>query len=263
MERSLDMTSRQWDIQYGTGNTEGYLATDTVTVAGLSVSNQVFALANQTSSIFASSGSDGIMGMGFQNIASSGEPTWFENLVKSGSLASNVFSFYLQRAYDLTQETSGTIGGGEMLVGGINSERFTGDITYIPVTYEGYWEVQSQGVAVNGEIVSGTASNAAIDTGTSLWYVPTSVAQAFYSQLNGQAYGNQGYWSIPCSTETFTFAAVFNNVQFEVDLGDMLLGYADQTRQQCVFGLVAQDAQDPQGNTIAIIGDAFLKNVYS
>jgi hypothetical protein len=175
----------------------------------------------------------------------------------SKQLASNVFAFYLQRAYDLTQDTSGTIGGGEMIVGGINS------ITYAPVTYEGYWEVESQGLAVNGQVVSGTSSKAAIDTGTSLWYVPTSVAQAFYAQFNGQSYGSQGYWSIPCSTETFTFAAVFNNVQFEVELGDMLLGYADQSREQCVFGLVAQDAQDPQGNTIAIIGDAFLKNVYS
>jgi len=85
------------------------------------VTNQTFALANQTSSIFATSGSDGIMGMGFQSIASSGAPTWFENLARSGSLASNVFAFYLQRAYDLTQESSGTIGGGEMTVGAINT----------------------------------------------------------------------------------------------------------------------------------------------
>lgn len=63
------------------------LAHDTVTVAGLSVTNQTFALANETSSIFATSGSDGIMGMGFQSIASSGAPTWFENLAKSGSVS--------------------------------------------------------------------------------------------------------------------------------------------------------------------------------
>lgn len=86
---SLQTTSTQWDIQYGTGNTEGYLATDVVTVAGLAVSNQVFALANQTSSIFATSGSDGIMGMGFQSIASSGAPTWFENLVKSNVVSAS------------------------------------------------------------------------------------------------------------------------------------------------------------------------------
>lgn len=178
-------------------------------------------------------------------------------------LASNVFAFYLQRAYDLTSKSSGTIGGGEMTVGAIDSSRFTGDITYTPVTLEGYWEVETQGLAINGNIVSGTDHLAAIDTGTSLWYVPTQVAQAFYSQLNGQSYGNAGYWSIPCDTQSFTFSAVFGNRQFDVELGDMLLGYADSTRTQCVFGLVAQDANDPNGNTIAIVGDAFLKNVYS
>lgn len=163
----------------------------------------------------------------------------------------------------MTQQSSGTIGGGEMTVGGIDSARVSGDITYTPVTLEGYWEVESEGLVYNGQAVSGTSSYAAIDTGTSLWYVPTSVAQAFYSQLQGQSYGSQGYWSIPCSTPTFTFGAQFAGRQFEVDLGDMLLGYADSSREQCVFGVVAQDAQDPNGNNIAIIGDAFLKNVYS
>lgn len=260
---SLVQTQQQWDIRYGTGNTEGYLAQDVVSVGGLAVRNQTFALANQTSSIFATSGSDGIMGLGFQSIASSGAPTWFENLARSGSLANNVFAFYLQRAYDLTTQSSGTIGGGEMTVGAINSARYTGDITYTPVTLEGYWEVASEGLAVDGTIISGTASPAAIDTGTSLWYVPTSVATAFYARLSGQSYGSQGYYSIPCATPTFTFSAVFAGRQFQVDLGDMLLGYADQSRSQCVFGIVAQDAQDPNGNDIAIIGDAFLKNVYS
>jgi hypothetical protein len=150
-----------------------------------------------------------------------------------------------------------------MTVGAINTARVSGDITYAPVTLEGYWEVESQGLVLNGQVVSGTSSPAAIDTGTSLWYVPTSVAQAFYTQLQGQSYGSQGYWSIPCNTPTFTFGAQFNGRQFEVDLGDMLLGYADSSREQCVFGIVAQDAQDPNGNNIAIIGDAFLKNVYS
>ena len=150
-----------------------------------------------------------------------------------------------------------------MMVGAIDSSRYTGEITYTPVTLEGYWEVNTQGLAIDGSVVSGTSSPAAIDTGTSLWYVPTTVATAFYARLNGQSYGTQGYWSIPCATPTFTLSAVFNNRQFEIDLGDMLLGYADQSREQCVFGIVAQDAQDPNGNYIAIIGDAFLKNVYS
>jgi len=90
-------TDDPWNIRYGTGETEGMLATDTVTVAGLTVHNQTFALANETSSIFASSGSDGIMGMGFDSIAASGQPTWFENLVRSKSV-SRLFPVFVDRA---------------------------------------------------------------------------------------------------------------------------------------------------------------------
>ena len=114
----IRLSTTAWDIQYGTGQTEGYLATDTVTLAGLTVSNQVFALANQTSTVFENSPADGIMGFGFETISNSESPTFFESLVKADALASNVFAFYLQRAYDLTSATSGTIGGGGMSFSG-------------------------------------------------------------------------------------------------------------------------------------------------
>ncbi|CAD6586459.1 MAG: hypothetical protein CYPHOPRED_003543 [Cyphobasidiales sp. Tagirdzhanova-0007] len=260
---TITLSNTAWDIRYGTGATSGTLATDVVTVAGLGVENQTFALANETSSIFETGGSDGIMGMGFQSIAASGMPTWFENLVSSKALASNVFSVHLQRAYDLTSAQSGTIGGGEMMVGGIDSSLYTGAITYTKVSLEGFWEVETQGLAVNGAIVSGTTSSAAIDTGTSLWYVPRSVATALFAQLGGTTFGNQGYYSIPCNSPAFTLAAVFSNVQFEIDMADLLLGYADSTRENCIFGIIAQDTQDPKGNEMAVVGDAFLKNVYS
>ena len=149
------------------------------------------------------------------------------------------------------------------MVGGIDSSLYTGAITYTKVSLEGFWEVETQGLAVNGAIVSGTTSSAAIDTGTSLWYVPRSVATALFAQLGGTTFGNQGYYSIPCNSPAFTLAAVFSNVQFEIDMADLLLGYADSTRENCIFGIIAQDTQDPKGNEMAVVGDAFLKNVYS
>ena len=150
-----------------------------------------------------------------------------------------------------------------MTVGGLDSSLYTGSVTYTKVTLEGYWEVETEGIAINGTTVSGTSSLAAIDTGTSLWYVPSAVAEALFAQLGGEAYSDQGYYSIPCDAHTFTVSAVFSGVQFQVDLSDMLLGYADSSHTQCVFGIVAQDNEDTHGNQMAIIGDAFLKNVYS
>jgi hypothetical protein len=32
--------------------------------------------------------------------------------------------------------------GGELIFGGIDSSKYTGSITYIPVKVEGYWEFQ-------------------------------------------------------------------------------------------------------------------------
>lgn len=244
-------------------NCTGYVARDTVSVAGLTVTNQTFAVANETSSIFESAAADGIMGMAFQSIAADKGATFFENLVKAGALASNVFSFYLQTAYDLTTSSSGTIGGGLLTIGAVDSAKYSGSISYNPVTIRGYWEVKSDGLAINGAVISGTSSAAAIDTGTSLWYVPSSVASAFYSQLGGISYGQNGYYSIPCNTQRFNLTAVFNNVQYSVDLSDLLIGFADSSRQNCVFGIVAQDTTDPNGNPMAIVGDAFLKSVYT
>ena len=37
------------------------------------------------------------------------------------------------------RNASGTVGG-ELLLGGVDSDMFTGDISYVPVTEKGYWE---------------------------------------------------------------------------------------------------------------------------
>ena len=83
-----------------------------------------------------------------------------------------------------------------MVLGGIDSSKYTGAITYAPVVLRGYWEIETA-LGLGGATVSGTAMRAAIDTGTSLAYVPPAVATAFYAPLNGRQVSSRGYWSIP------------------------------------------------------------------
>lgn len=59
---SYQGSDKSWDIRYGTGEAEGYLATDTVTIAGLTVQNQTFAVTNSTSEAFADVDFDGLLG---------------------------------------------------------------------------------------------------------------------------------------------------------------------------------------------------------
>lgn len=72
--------------------------------------------------------SDGICGLAFSTIATSGAPTVFENAISDGLVSSPEFGFYLQRAKDLTSQSHGTIGGGELCFGCADNSKYTGSL---------------------------------------------------------------------------------------------------------------------------------------
>lgn len=88
---------------------------DTITIGNLTVPNQPMALATHFQGQWAAPW-DGLMGMGcesihqnpsglaemsiVQSLSATGEKNFFENLVESNQLASNVFTFYLARGRD-------------------------------------------------------------------------------------------------------------------------------------------------------------------
>lgn len=99
---SIETSTAEWDIQYGTGESKGYLARDTVSFGGYTINQQIFALADESAPVLEALPCDGLMGMGFSTIATSGAPTPFENLMSQGVVSNPYFSFALQRARDLT-----------------------------------------------------------------------------------------------------------------------------------------------------------------
>ena len=118
---------------------------------------------------------------------------------------------------------------------------------YVPVSSRGYWSVKSDGIAVDGSVVSGTNMVAAIDSGTSLIYVPTSVAQALYSSIGGKQVGND--WHVPCVAGFSTFAFSFGGVQYKIPLSDLFLGYASASdKSSCILAVMPQDVYDPSGD---------------
>jgi len=262
---TLETSSAEWDITYGTGSSEGYLARDVVSAGGYTVQQQIFALADTSAPVVEALPSDGICGMAFSTIATSGAPTFLENLITADSIQQPQVGFYLQRAKDLTSQSRGTIGGGEMCVGCADQSKYTGQLSWNAVTAQSYWEVESDGVAVDGNVVSGTNMAVALDTGTTLIYVPTSVASALYSQLGGTPLkGSSGEYTVPCVATFGTIGLSFGGVVYNIPLEDIFLGYASASNtEQCVLGIIAQDMYDAEGNSVAIVGGLFLKAVYS
>ena len=174
-------------IQYGSGSLSGFLSSDTVTWAGLEIKNQVFAEATKEPGIaFLFSKFDGILGMGWDTIAVNGVTPPFYNAVAQGLVTENVFSFWLNRDADASGEDGA---GGEIVLGGVDPNHFTGEHTWLNVTREGYWQIAMDDVVLGGVSVGqcGRKGCAAIvDTGTSLLAGPTHVVEALNKKIGAK-----------------------------------------------------------------------------
>ena len=71
--------------------------------------------------------------MGFPEIAVDKLEPPFNKLVDQGLVKEPIFSFWLDRNLD-------DVSGGELILGGADSSRFTGKHTWAEVTREGYWQ---------------------------------------------------------------------------------------------------------------------------
>ncbi|NXY82737.1 PEPA protein, partial [Alcedo cyanopectus] len=91
-------TNDSFSIGYGTGNLSGILGYDTVRVANINVSNQIFGLSeSEPGDFFYYVPFDGILGLAFPSIASDGATPVFDNMMAQGLVERNLFSVYLSK----------------------------------------------------------------------------------------------------------------------------------------------------------------------
>ncbi|KAI0766648.1 acid protease [Trametes elegans] len=258
-----------FSISYGSGAARGTLGKDKVQFAGFEVDNQVFGVVTQVSTNLLNEPVSGLMGLGFESIAASGATPFWQALAESdGTLDSPLMAFQLTRYVDVSNAQS-LEPGGTFTLGAVNSSLYTGDIDYqnIPDGQEGYWIQELAGVTVNGNDVSvgsGSSAYAAIDTGTTLVGGPQAVIAALYAQIPGSAAltgSNSGYWTYPCSTNvniTMRFGSSSNS--WPISNADFLLEQVSQST--CVGAFFALNTSGTSAPAW-IVGDTFLKNVYS
>ncbi|NXL83481.1 PEPE protein, partial [Alectura lathami] len=152
-------TGQNLSIHYGTGDMEGTVGCDTVTVASLTDTNQLFGLStSEPGQFFIYVKFDGILGLGYPSLAADGITPVFDNMVNESLLEQNLFSVYLSR------ETMGSV----IIFGGIDESYFSGSISWVPVSYQGYWQISMDSIIVNRqEVACSGGCQAIIDTGTS------------------------------------------------------------------------------------------------
>ncbi|KAF9132795.1 hypothetical protein BGW39_011279 [Mortierella sp. 14UC] len=243
---------RRWSISYGDGSSaSGILGSDIVNVGGISV-RQTIGLATTESSQFGSSPEDGLFGLGFNTIESvSGVKTFLDNAIAAGLLSSPVVSVFLP-----SERRNGGVGG-NYLFGGIDSTKYTGSLTYVPVTQKGYWQIHISDASFNG-VSLGQASEGIIDTGTTLVIVGDAAASAIHKKIPGSVNDPNNGWLVPCSLKTNTGNVGFKmgGQTFNVPLADLAYEDMGDGSGNCFSGI--QGGQDG----LWILGDVFIKNNY-
>ncbi|WVW86417.1 hypothetical protein I302_108463 [Kwoniella bestiolae CBS 10118] len=253
---SYQSTSQSFGVQYGSGSVSGQLARENVMVANTMVQGQYFGAVNSESSDFQGNPNSGVMGMAFSSISSSGKPTYFENLINNKAVSSPLFGFHLTRRQAQ---------GSQLCIGCYDSSKFTGGISWVPVISQTYWSVSMTSFSTNGGRSNALSQSliGAIDTGTTLIYVPTSIADAFYAQIPGSSRADQygeGFYQYPCKA-SITVSLGFNNKNFNMNTVDFNLGKTSSGSNLCVGAVLA--VADGFPDNLAIVGDAFLKSWYS
>ncbi|XP_027672332.2 LOW QUALITY PROTEIN: embryonic pepsinogen-like [Falco cherrug] len=240
-------TGQNLTIQYGTGKMEGIVGSDTVSVASLVDTDQLFGLSTtEPGQFFVHVAFDGILGLGYPNLAADEITPVFDNMVNERLLEENVFSIYLSR------ETTGSV----VIFGGIDESYFTGSINWISVSYQGYWQISMDSIIVNSqEVACGGGCQAIVDTGTSLVAGPTSSISNIQRAV-GARQDTYGEYNVNCSSIATMPDVIFviDGVQYPVSP----LAYTEQNDQ----GPCISSFQNTSGD-LWILGDVFIRVYYS
>uniref|UniRef100_A0A7M4EV74 cathepsin E n=1 Tax=Crocodylus porosus TaxID=8502 RepID=A0A7M4EV74_CROPO len=237
-----------FSIQYGTGSLTGIIGSDQVTVSGawvegITVVNQQFAESvSEPGSTFVDAEFDGILGLAYPSLAVDGVIPVFDNMMAQNLVELPVFSVYMSR----NPESSA---GGELLFGGFDTSHFSGTLSWVPVTKQGYWQIQLDNIQVfNSVVLCAEGCQAIVDTGTSLITGPPSDIKQIQNAISatpvdGEVSLAHGWGGQSCG-----------NPCLPMDYSD---GMAI-----CTSGFQGMNIQPPAG-PLWILGDVFIRQFYT
>jgi hypothetical protein len=262
-----NVSGSTWKISYGdSSSASGTVATDNVTIGGLTIKNQMIELAKEMSTQFQESNGDGLLGLAWGSINTvvpTPAKTPVENMILQDDIpkTSELFTANLGSWRDANDPDKGE---SFYTFGYIDQDTVKAsgqEINYTPVdNSQGFWQFSSTSATVNGKTIAQDGNTAIADTGTTLALVSDATCEAIYGAIQGAKYDStQQGWVYPSNTTAdalpvVTFAVGDN--QFAVQKED--LGFADAGN-----GMVYGGIQSRGSMTFDILGDTFLKSIYA
>ncbi|KAI8339325.1 aspartic peptidase domain-containing protein [Blakeslea trispora] len=262
--------TQPFQIEYGIGSVNGSYARDSVHLGGAHIPQQLFGLATSTRDIILpySSPSNGIFGLGYPALT-------------TGLIEHPVFSISMGSMAE-------TGWSGEILLGGINRDKYVGELVYEPVLGREsgnttYWMVGSNSIQVEQDHAGSRSlvydntfphvRGLIIDTGTTLTYTDHETAEAIVHRV---AYGpvyfdsSAGVYIVDCRTGVdpsksylVHFTLDQSKMKLSIPVRDLVLPVGDGL---CMFGIAPWMNN---GNSVKmkdkgwiLVGDSVLRSSY-
>ncbi|RMB99345.1 hypothetical protein DUI87_24080 [Hirundo rustica rustica] len=244
-----------YTLSYGFGDVSVALGCDTVTIQNITLRDQEFGLSlDEPSSPFSYLGFDGILGLAYPGVAIPGFPTLLQNLLQQEQLSKPIFSFFFSRNPTYNY-------GGEIILGGVDAQLFSGEIFWAPVIQEFYWKIGVEGFSVGMEVTGWCSQgcHGIVDTGTFLLTVPGPFMPALLWALGAQE-SDRGFL-VDCST-----VPKMPNLYFAIAGAWLPLPpsvYVLQNDGICTVGVESTYVSSASGQPLWILGNLFLRQYYS
>ncbi|GAB1285406.1 Cathepsin E [Apodemus speciosus] len=282
-----------FSIQYGTGSLTGIIGADQVSVEGLTVEGQQFGESvKEPGQTFVNAEFDGILGLGYPSLAVGGVTPVFDNMMAQNLVSLPMFSVYLssapalpagevcsdgqkqdQNSLELNPTTCMFVSqglsdpqggsGSELTFGGYDPSHFSGSLSWIPVTKQGYWQIALDGIQVGDTVTfCSEGCQAIVDTGTSLITGPSNKIKQLQEAIG--ATPMDGEYAVDCATLNTMpdIAFLINGVSYTLSPTAYILPDLVDGMQFCGSGFQGLDIQPPAG-PLWILGDVFIRQFYS
>jgi aspergillopepsin I len=244
------LNGHAWQIRYGDmSGAQGQVYMDRVRVGGLTVPRQAVEAAVTVSNTFIRDNhNDGLLGLAFSKLNTvkpQAQKTWFENVLPQ--LAQPVFTAALKRRATGTYD-----------FGFIDRGKFVGELVWVPVKgTKGFWDFETTGYSIGGAPEVKFNITGIVDTGTSLWYLPTDLADAYWKTVPGSEWDTvQQGWVYPCKNALPDISLTVGGRMITVP--GINMNYQSLSILTCFGGIQRADRMP-----FSIFGDVFLKGLFA
>ncbi|KAF9345438.1 hypothetical protein BGX34_004761 [Mortierella sp. NVP85] len=175
-----------FQIEYSTGDVSGIISEDTIPLGGVhSKKPLLFAESLTSSSLFGHAVFDGVFGLAYREMSSSGKQPPFLAMVDQKVFKKAMFGFYMGHGMD------------ELALGGYDQSMLEpNSVLWSKVIKKGYWRSKWTRL---GHTRGDKSVHAIVDTGTTQIIMPMDLARA--KLLPGARHIHDGIYSLPCKGE--------------------------------------------------------------